>query len=326
VRRRLRTALAFLAGGGLAYLGGSYWAARRLSDRLLSAEGLGPLTARREDMIAALQATGAFVSDYRHAGSPRAPATLAAVFASPRDPGGRPTILFLHGKGGSSAEWRPDALRALSLGYNVLLPDLRGHRPSEGDFVTYGFLESDDLANAVETAHERFGLDAGHLGLHACSAGSTAALEFAANREEVRALWIESPYADPLEMARHYLSVAVRLPRWALGLTTRWAIARAVARVQRELRVAGPPGGLSRIDPVAALSRVKGKVFLVHGQQDRLVPPRFAARLEAALPADSIIWKVDGAGHCHHENEAARVVAAEYERRWREFFAANLPV
>ena len=118
---------------------------------------------------------------------------LAAVFASRGDAGARPTILFLHGKGGNAAEWQPDALRALGQGYNVLLPDLRAHAPSGGRFVTYGFLEKEDLASLVAAARSRFGIDAERLGSHACSAGSTVALEFAADRPEVRALWIESP-------------------------------------------------------------------------------------------------------------------------------------
>ena len=325
-RKSGRFAWLSLLTAGLAYVGGSYWAARRLADRLLSAKGLGPTAARREDLVAALRSSGASVVDFRHAGSARSPAVLAAIFASPGEAAKRPTILFLHGKGGSSAEWLPDALRALSLGYNVLLPDLRGHRPSEGDFVTYGYLEKEDLANEVAEARRRFGLDPTRLGLHACSAGSTTALEFAADRDGVLALWLESPYADAAEMARHYLSVAVQLPRWALALTSRWALARAVTRLRRELHVTDPHAGLGEIDPVRALTRVRGKVLLVHGQKDLLVPPRFAARLEAALPADGAVWRVEGAGHCHHENEAAKVVEEEYRRRWTEFFEENLPI
>ncbi len=324
--RRSRSGLALLAGGGLAYVAGSYVAARSLASRLISPLGLAPNSTRREDLLTALRASGAFVADYRHAGSPRAPASLAAIFASPGEPAGRATILFLHGKGGAASEWQPDALRALALGYNVLLPDLRGHRPSEGEFVTYGLLEKRDLELALESARERFGIDLGRLGVHACSAGTLTALEFSANKESVRALWIESPYADPAEMARHYLSVATGLPRALLALTSWLAIRRAVNRVRRDLHLTDPRAGIRAIDPVAALGRVSAKVCLVHGETDLLVPPRFGARLRAALPAGSTIWNVEGAGHCHHDDEAAKKVAEEYARRWTGFFGESLPV
>lgn len=323
---RRRTWLAAVLGGAASFVGISYLAARALARRLVSSEGLGPTLTRREDLLDALRSAGAQVRDFRHRGSARDPVELAAIFASPGAPDGRPTILFLHGKGGNSAEWQPDALRALSRGYNVLAPDLRAHAPSGGRYVTYGFLEKEDLANAVEAARERFGLDPQRLGVHSCSAGSTVALEFAARHSEVRAIWLESPYADPLEMARHYLAVATGLPPWLLGLTTRWAVGRAVAQIRRELGLPSRGGGMERVDPMRSLSQIRARVCLVYGDRDELVPPRFTHRLEACLPEGSVVWRVNGAGHCHHEDEAERVATKEYDERWAGFFSRNLPV
>ena len=322
--RARRLAAALVAGGGAAFVGGSYLASRLLSDRLISSEGLGPTTVRREDLLEALRESGADVADFRHRGSSRDPVELAAIFASRGTTADNPTIVFLHGKGGAAAEWRPDALRALGQGYNVLLPDLRAHAPSGGRFVTYGFLEKEDLANLVETARGRFGIGAGRLGLHACSAGSTIALEFAADRPDVRALWIESPWADALEMARHYLAVATGLPPWMLGLTTRLAVRRALRRIARELGASEGAGDLGRVDPIASAKRVTAAVCLVSGDRDALVPPRFARRLEAAIPEGSTVWRAAGAGHCHHEDEAEIVQPKEYARRWTDFFGENL--
>ena len=139
--KAIRRSLAAILSGGVSYLGGSWLAARSLSRRLVSAQGLKPATARREDLIAALSHAVPIAEDFRHAGSARHPVQLAAVFASPGGAAQRPTLLFTHGKGGNAAEWQPDALRALGAGYNVLLPELRGHAPSGGTFVTYGLLE-----------------------------------------------------------------------------------------------------------------------------------------------------------------------------------------
>jgi hypothetical protein len=325
MKRRIRSGLALLAGAGASYVGGSYLAARALSNRLISPQGLTPCLAKREDLLDALARANYQVSDDRHAGSARAPEELATIFASPGDPASRPTILFIHGKGGNAAEWQPDALRALHLGYNVLLPDLRGHGASAGRFFTFGLLESDDLANALDHARARHGIDPRRLGIHSCSAGSSVAIEFA-SREDCLALWLESPFAEPREMARHYLAVLTGLPQWFLALTTRWAVARAVARVRRDLRIPASAEGLERLDPLAAVRRIRGKICLVYGEEDELVPARFVERFEAALPQGSLVWRVSGAGHCHHEDEAQRVLEKEYRLRWTEFFRENLPV
>ena len=317
--------MAFLLGGATAYAAGSWAAARALSNRLISSVGLAPAPGGRAALLTALADAGGNPRDFRHPGSARSPVELSAAFASPGDPGSRPTILFLHGKGGEASEWQPDALRALALGYNVLLPELRGHPPSGGEFLTFGLLEKEDLACLIEAAAARFGLDASRLGVQSCSAGSTIALEFAADREAVRALWLESPYADPAGMARHYLSLATGLPEWLLWLTARWATELAVRRIARALGADTRGEGMDRVDPIGSARRVRGRVCMVYGERDELVPSRFARELVPALPAGSVVWAA-AAGHCHHADEPQKVLKEEYLRRWTAFFRENLPV
>ncbi|HEX9147961.1 MAG TPA: alpha/beta fold hydrolase [Thermoanaerobaculia bacterium] len=323
VARSVLRAAAFASAAGAFFLAASWLAARRLADRLVSASGLGPTESTREELLAALALAAPVVEEFRHKGSARDPVELAATFASPGDPSSRSTIVFLHGKGGHSSEWRPDALRALALGYNVLVPDLRGHGASGGRYMTFGFLEKDDLGNAIDAACGLWNIDPARIGLHSCSAGSAVALELATHRP-VRAIWLESPFANPREMARHYLAAASGIPAPFLSLTTRWAVARTLARVKRDLGLEGASGGLESADPLAAMARLRCPVSLVYGGEDRLIPPRFVERLIDALPPGSEVFHAEGAGHCHHANEAAAVAREEYLRRWTAFFGQHL--
>jgi pimeloyl-ACP methyl ester carboxylesterase len=326
MRKLLGRAVSIAGAGAALYVGGSYLLSRALAKRLVSPVGFGPAPGRHEDLLAALASSPAatVVANLRHRGSPRLPVELAAIFASPGEPEKRATILFLHGKGGDASEWETDALRALGLGYNVLLPDLRGHGRSGGTFFTFGFLEKDDLVLMLAAARDGVGLDADRIGIHSCSAGSSVALEFAAERPGIRAIWLESPFARPREMARHYLSRATHLPAPLLTLTSRWAVGRAIAGVRTALG-AEPGADLDRVDPVRAAGRVAAPVLLVHGERDRLVPLSFTRELAAALPPRSAIWNVAGAGHCHHEDEPAAAAKMAYARKWQEFFGTYLP-
>lgn len=323
--RVARGLFSFAAAAGAFFLAGSWLASRRLADRLLSATGLGDTPDTGPELLDALRQAAPIVEEFRHPGSALDPVELAATFASPGEPASRSTILFLHGKGGRASEWRPDAVRALARGYNVLLPDLRGHGASGGRYMTFGVLEKGDLARAIDVCSTRWGADPDRVALHSCSAGSAVALELARERRNILAIWLESPFAEPREMARHYLSAATGIPAPLLTLTTRWAVARNVERVRRDLGLDPKAGGLERADPLAAMRSLDCPVALVYGASDRLVPPRFVEKLIEALPDGSEVFRAEGAGHCHHPDEAAQVARSEYERRWLSFFDRHAP-
>jgi pimeloyl-ACP methyl ester carboxylesterase len=255
------------------------------------------------------------VEEIVHAGDPREPALLHSLFASPGRPASRPTILFLHGKGGCGAEWRRDAVRALGLGWNVLVPELRGHPPSGGSRVTYGWFEKVDLALLVAEAARRHRIDPGRLGVDGCSMGSLVALQFAALKPRPAALWLQSPFGDMPSMAVHYVHRATLLPLALLELPVRWAVARID-------KTTGVP--LSAVDPVAAARRVTSPATIVHGEEDELVPVRFAPPVFEALAGEKTFWRVPRCGHCHHADEPQAVHGAEYARRWTDFFSGHL--
>ncbi|MGA7992984.1 MAG: alpha/beta fold hydrolase [Thermoanaerobaculia bacterium] len=288
-----------------------------LAGILLSPVGLAPVTASAEAFREAVRSAAGpsgVVETLVHDGDPAEPVRLVTLFASPGKPGTRPTILFLHGKGGGGAEWTPDAVRALRLGFNVLVPELRGHPPSTGTRVTYGIRETPDLLALLDLTHARFGVSAARLGIDGCSMGALLALQLAAVRTPA-ALWLQAPFGDLRAMAVHYLHRATGLPRVLLGGPVRLLVRRIERTEALEL---------SRVDPVEAARRVTCPATVVHGEADALVPIRFSPRLYDALAGPKTFWRVPSCGHCHHADEPQAVLKAEYERRWTEFFLRHV--
>ena len=257
-----------------------------------------------------------FVETFEHDGDPAEMARLVAHAASPGHPGRRATLLFLHGKGGFAAEWRRDAVRALRLGYNVLVPQLRGHAPSGGARITYGFRERGDVTRLVAEAVRRYGVDPGRFALDGASYGALVALLVAADAHPVRALWLRSPFADLPSMAEQYVARATGLPRALVSLPTRLYVALAE-------RSAGLP--LADLDPLRAARRVSCPAVVVHGEADELVPVRFAPPVHDALGGRKELWIVPRAGHEHHADEPSGLHAAAYARRWTAFMGSFLP-
>ena len=291
----------------------------RLARLLLSPEGLAPPTATAEQLLASVSAAagrGGIVTELEVDGDPREPARIHAVFASPGAPARRATLLFVHGKGGRGAEWRLDAARALRLGYNVLVPDLRGHAPSTGERITYGLLEKADLANLLDAASGRWGVDPARLGVDACSAGCLVALQLAASLP-LAALWLQAPFGALSRMAVQYAVRATGLPGFLLELPTRLALC-GLARDDGLL-------DLDALDPIAAARRVACPTTIVHGESDELVPIDFSTPLYGALAGEKELWRVPRCGHCHHPDEPQTIAKQEYVARWSAFFARNLP-
>jgi pimeloyl-ACP methyl ester carboxylesterase len=294
--------------------------ASRLERLLLSPNGLAPANATLESLLEAARdaaGRGGTVTEVEVDGDPREPARIHAVFASPGAPARRPTLVFIHGKGGRGAEWRVDAARALRLGYNALVPDLRGHAPSTGERVTYGLLEKVDLALLVAECARRFRVDPARLGVDACSAGCLVALRYAAE-ERTAALWLQAPFGALRSMAVQYAGRATGLPRILLDLPMRAAL--------RNLERRNPILVLDELDPVAAARRVTCPTVIVHGVCDALVPLRFSPPVFEALAGEKELWKVPRCGHCHHPDEPQTIAKREYVERWTAFFARNLPM
>ena len=103
------------------------------------------------------------------------------------------TMIWIHGY--TSHAERESAFPALfyrSLGYNVLIPYLRAHGPSEGKYIAFGALEYRDMMGWVEKVNQRF--PNGGIVLHGLSMGGGIILDLACKEmKNVRCLVCDAP-------------------------------------------------------------------------------------------------------------------------------------
>ena len=99
--------------------------------------------------------------------------TLRGVYYPQK--GAYKTVICVHGyTSHAEREWAYPGLYYLSLGYNVLIPYQRAHGLSEGNYITLGALERDDLTLWVKKALELS--DGGDVVIHGLSMGGGIAL------------------------------------------------------------------------------------------------------------------------------------------------------
>lgn len=107
------------------------------------------------------------------------------------------TMIWIHGY--TSHAERESAFPGLfyhSMGYNVLIPYLRAHGPSEGKYISFGPLEAGDICKWIDRVNERI---PGGILIHGLSMGGGIALDLATMElENVKCILADAPsYSIP---------------------------------------------------------------------------------------------------------------------------------
>ncbi|MBL7963408.1 MAG: alpha/beta fold hydrolase [Flavobacteriales bacterium] len=166
-------------------------------------------------------------------------------------PEARGVVLYLHGNTGSLRRWGRFAQRFTALGFDVLMPDPRGYGKSRGELSEAALIDDARRWYAMLARHYA----EAHIVVYGRSLGSGLATPVAAVNSPA-ALLLETPFADLLDVARHYLPI---LPyRWLLQY-----------RFRNDL----------------SIRAVRCPVWIFHGKRDTVVPYTSALKLYAAIPS-----------------------------------------
>jgi pimeloyl-ACP methyl ester carboxylesterase len=200
------------------------------------------------------------------------------------------TVFVLHGIG-DRKDKVPYLLWARVLaqaGYRAVLVDLRGHGRSTGRYMSYGVHESRDMAQLLD-AFEEQGLVYGPVGVWGISYGGACAIQWAAIDPRVRAVVAFEPFCTLRDAVRDFAPVV--LGGWSF--LAQPPLLRAVTNGAAALAGFDPDDA----SPLRAITRTRAPVLLVHGTEDRHLPPRHSRRLHDAAPDHSELYLVEGDSH-----------------------------
>jgi dipeptidyl aminopeptidase/acylaminoacyl peptidase len=172
------------------------------------------------------------------------------------------TILHVHGNAGNVMHhtWFTEHLPPA--GFNVFIFDFRGYGESEGTPRRRNDLIADTHA-ALDALLARDDVDAGRIGMYAQSLGAAIGVNVMADRSEIAAAVLESPFASWREMAAS-----------AVGGDPPHLIARMLAAVLIR----------DHSRPIDAIARIDRPILMIHGDADTIVPISHGRRLANAAP------------------------------------------
>ena len=196
-----------------------------------------------------------------------------------RLPQPRGVVFFLHGNAGSLQNWFVNAGFYRQQNFDLFMLDYRGFGKSSGRIESEAQLRADVRAAWAQVAPQYAGKVRVFYGR---SLGSGLAAQLAAEVQPELTVLV-SPYSS-------LAALAGEIYPWVPGALLRYPL---------------------RTD--AALPQVQGRVLLVHGQRDTLIPPVHSQRLQAVQPRAEVLWLPE-AGHGDIQNHP----------RYLEGFAAAL--
>lgn len=219
----------------------------------------------------------------------------------------RATIVFAHGYG-KNREQSDLPLKELipefhEQGYQFLTFDFRGSGISEGDRVTVGAKEQDDLISAINYAKNRSN---GPIVIYGVSMGAATALA-TADDIDVAAVIADSPFSDLRAYLETNLPVWSDLPNFpftpVIMTVTPW--------------FSGLDADL--VSPIQDVKQIDAPILLIHGEGDDAIPLSESEQL--AAENDQIeLWVTKNEGHVRSH----RSFQTEYRQKVFEFLEQSL--
>ncbi|MET3683574.1 fermentation-respiration switch protein FrsA (DUF1100 family) [Alkalibacillus flavidus] len=212
--------------------------------------------------------------------------SLRADYLQPEEPSDQ-VVVFAHGYlGGKEDMGLYGEYYAEELGYHILMPDLRGHGSSEGEYFGFGWHDRRDLLGWVDQVIAKVGQDT-DIVLHGLSMGAATVLMASGEEmpEQVQAIVADSAYTSVYDLFDYQMERMYHLPDIPIlpttSLVTEW---RAGYSLQK----------------ASALNQVKQAdvpILYFHGEEDTFVPTDMTKMLYEATASEAEMHLFANAGH-----------------------------
>lgn len=199
-----------------------------------------------------------------------------------------------------------------NLGYNYLLPDLRGHGRSDGSFIGFGALDCKDIKLWIDYLVERFGEDI-EIILHGISMGAATVMlvNNTSPREQVKIIIEDCGYTNALEQIADTMKNSFNLKHTSTffaSITNLYCKAISKYDLRKDA------------DPLGTMPNAKNPVLFIHGEEDIFVPFPMCQRLYDACPVPKDIFTVPGAAHAYSYYDAKD----EYDLKVKSFIEKHI--
>ena len=191
------------------------------------------------------------------------------------------------------------------LGYNIFMPDARGHGDSGGDYYGFGWPDRLDLIDWTALLVDELGPDT-EVVYHGLSMGAATVLMASGEEKiprQVKAIIADSPYKSVYQLFAYQMNRMFYLPAFPLLDST---------SLLTKIRAGYSFRSASALKKV---EKTNVPILYIHGEADTFVPTKMAEELYEHTSSEAELLLIPGANH----GEAFALAEDKYKKSVNQF-------
>jgi dipeptidyl aminopeptidase/acylaminoacyl peptidase len=172
-----------------------------------------------------------------------------------------PVVIYLHGNSSSRLEGLKIAPELLKRDINLFVLDFAGCGLSEGEFISLGWHEKDQVGIVVDFLEKLPGV--GKIGLWGRSMGAATSLMYNHIDDRIFACCYDSPFSEFTKLAKELCRKQIKLPHFVLD--TALSFIRKTIQKKNDMDI-------YKLQPISYASKTNTPGFFVHAMNDELIP------------------------------------------------------
>ena len=198
-------------------------------------------------------------------------------------------VIITHGYGAEGKLMSSNAHNFYSLGYNVLIPDLRGSGKSEGDYIGMGWYDRLDICEWIDSIVDDD--PNSEIALFGVSMGASTILMASGEDlpSNVKGIISDCAYTSAYDVLNYELDTYLNTPSFPIvNFTNLITILRAGY-------------SLKEASPISQVAHSKTPILFIHGDKDDFVPYSMMDKLYNATSSQKEKLTIKGATHAKAE-------------------------
>ena len=171
-----------------------------------------------------------------------------------------PAVLYLHGNSSSRLEGLANLKILLNHNINLFVFDFPGCGLSEGEYISLGYHEKDDVKILMDFLEKMPGV--GNIGLWGRSMGAATTLLYAHKDPRVKAICVDSPFERFEKLAEELVIKQINLPKFLIAGALK--IIKSTVKSKNGLDI-------SKLNPIEKVEKTYQPALFVHAINDELI-------------------------------------------------------